>query len=74
MNQSYWVIEARINDAINYITENSNASIAKIARDFDVLLGRLQRRCVEYYSKSSRLAIDKVLLNEMKATLCEYIH
>ena len=58
---------------MEYLSTNPDASIAKIARDYDVLPGRLQRRCAGSNSRSSRPAAGKVLSDEMKAALCEYI-
>ena len=74
MDQSYWAIEARINNAITFLDTNPDASIAKVARDFDVLPGRLQRRYTGYHSKSSRLPAGKVLSDEIEEALYEYIH
>ena len=73
MDQSYWAQEARIEDAMIYLQINPDTSIAQVARDFDVRVGRLQRRCAEHYSKSSRSAAGKVLSDDMEDALCEYI-
>ena len=56
-----------------YLQINPDTSIAQVARDFDVRVRTLQRRCVGHYSKSSRLVVGKALSNDMENTLCEYI-
>ena len=74
MDQGYWAQEARIDEAMAYLSINLNAFIASIAREYNVLPRKLQRRCARGYFKSSRLAVDKALIDEMKKAICEYIH
>jgi len=44
MDQSYSVIKLRMDNAINFINENPNVPTARVIRDFDIPLRRLQRR------------------------------
>ena len=57
-----------------YLSINPNAFIARIAREYDVLPRKLQRRCARGCFKSSRSAAGKALTDEMEEAICEYIH
>ena len=74
MDQSYWAVEARIEECIIYLSENPGASIASVARENNITIKRLQRRCAGNNSKSNRPATNKTLINEMEKALCEYIY
>jgi hypothetical protein len=67
-------IEGRIEKAIQHLKKNSNAKRAKVAREFDVPLGRLRSRLE---NKSSLSAIRDVherrLSSEQDMTLVLYI-
>lgn len=41
MNQGYWAQEARIDEAMAYLSINPNAFVARIAREYDVLPRKL---------------------------------
>ena len=60
MDQGYWAQEVRINEAMAYLSTNPNASIARITREYNVLVRKLQ---------SSRPAAGKALIDEIKKTI-----
>lgn len=72
MNQGYCAQEARIDEAMAYLSINPNAFIARIAREYNVLPRKLQRRCAGGCFKSSRSAAGKA--DEKEEAICEYIH
>jgi uncharacterized protein YpiB (UPF0302 family) len=73
MSFTYSEIEDRIQQAIEYIKENSDAKRALVARDFDVSSQRFRFRLLEKSSASAvREVHDRRLKSDQNLTLVLY--
>jgi hypothetical protein len=73
MAQMYEDIEERINKALDIIREESESSIAKFAREFDVLYGRLLARFHGRIPKTERPGANQHFSEAEDLAICAYI-
>ncbi len=70
MDQSYAVIDARIDEAVGALSDGLYPSVTATARDFDVSARRLQRMIVGSGSLSSRSVNNKFPLDSQELATC----
>jgi hypothetical protein len=66
-------IEERINKVINIIRKESEPSIAKFAREFDILYGRLFTRFHSKIPKTERPGVNQHFSEAEDLAICAYI-
>jgi hypothetical protein len=66
-------IEARIQDAINYLSQNPGAKVAQVAKQFGVPRNRLHFRLKGGKPKTELKPVNKKLSEPEEQAICDYI-